>query len=120
MEGFLHVWRANAFYMGVDEESNLVKDDMDKTKSLLRDIGHFILVPALLNLNEVSQYYWIILDWRRPGEIEGNFSCCENRYDQFNASQSIHEPFNLIPILQNLLQFFLRQYIGFNREPDLL
>ena len=54
MEGFLHVWRANAFYMGVDEESNLVKDDMDKTKSLLRDIGHFILVPALLNLNEVS------------------------------------------------------------------
>ena len=40
--------------MGVDDESNLVKSDFNRTKCLLQDIGYFILVPALLNLNEVS------------------------------------------------------------------
>ena len=54
LEGFLHVWRATAYFMGVDDEANLVKDDMNRTKYLLCDIVHFILVPALLDMNKVS------------------------------------------------------------------
>ena len=54
MEGFLHVWRATAYYMGVDDEANLVKDDMNRTKNLLCDIVHFIIIPALLDMNKVS------------------------------------------------------------------
>ena len=40
--------------MGVDEEANLVKDDFNRTKRLLNDIGIFVIVPAILNLNKVS------------------------------------------------------------------
>ena len=54
LKGFIHVWRATAYYMGVDEEANLVKDDFNRTKKLLNDIGTFVLVPAILNLNKVS------------------------------------------------------------------
>ena len=40
--------------MGVDEEANLVKDDFNRTKRLLNDIGIFVIIPAILNLNKVS------------------------------------------------------------------
>jgi hypothetical protein len=40
--------------MGVDEDTNLVKDDFNRTKRLLNDIGIFVIVPAILNLNKVS------------------------------------------------------------------
>ena len=40
--------------MGVDEEANLVKDDFNRTKRLLSDIGIFVIIPAILNLNKVS------------------------------------------------------------------
>ena len=54
MKGFIYVWRATAYYMGVDEEANLVKDDFNRTKRLLNDIGIFVIIPAILNLNKVS------------------------------------------------------------------
>ena len=54
LKGFIHVWRATAYYMGVDEEANLVKNDFNRTKELLHDIGIFVIVPAILNLNKVS------------------------------------------------------------------
>ena len=40
--------------MGVDDEANLVKDDLKRTKNLLCDIVHFIIIPALLDMNKVS------------------------------------------------------------------
>ena len=45
------MWRVTAYYMGVDDDANLVKDDFDETYRLLMDIGYFIIAPALLSLN---------------------------------------------------------------------
>ena len=53
-EGLLHIWRVTAYYMGVDSESNLVKDDYNETMMLLEDIGCFIVLPAILRLDKIS------------------------------------------------------------------
>ena len=53
-QGLAHVWRVTAYYMGVDDSANLVKNDYKQTQELLLDIGHFIIVPAILNLNPAS------------------------------------------------------------------
>ena len=52
-EGLMHVWRLNAYYMGMDDVANLVKDSYEDTKKLLFDIGYFIVVPAVLQRNKI-------------------------------------------------------------------
>ena len=38
--------------MGMDDVANLVKDSYEDTKHLLFDIGYFIVVPAVLQMNK--------------------------------------------------------------------
>ena len=40
--------------MGMEDDANLVKDDWNRTRDLLMDIGHFIIIPAVLQLNATS------------------------------------------------------------------
>ncbi len=53
-EGLMHVWRVTAYYMGVEDSANLVMDDYNETRRLLDDIGHFIVLPAILSLDKIS------------------------------------------------------------------
>ena len=53
-QGLAHVWRVTAYYMGMEDDANLVKDDWNRTRDLLMDIGHFIIIPAVLQLNATS------------------------------------------------------------------
>ena len=40
--------------MGVNDSANLVKDNDEKTRRLLLDIGNFIIIPAFLNIDRMS------------------------------------------------------------------
>jgi hypothetical protein len=53
-EGLMHVWRVTAYYMGVDDVANLVKDSYEETAKLLIDLGHYIALPAILNIDATS------------------------------------------------------------------
>ena len=50
----MHVWRLNAYYMGVDDIANLVKDSGEKTIKLLQEVGYLMIIPAVLRMNKTS------------------------------------------------------------------
>lgn len=54
IDGLAHVWRVIAYYMGVDDDSNLVKKNLQQTKELLLDVGYRIVMPALLQMDSAS------------------------------------------------------------------
>ena len=50
----LHVWRTIAYYMGVPDKANCVKNKDFQTRRLLLDIVNFIIIPAFLNISELG------------------------------------------------------------------
>ena len=53
-DDFLHMWRVFGYYLGVEDKYNPVKESVSDTISLLWDIGHEVLIPSILHLDETS------------------------------------------------------------------
>ena len=52
---FAHLWRVIGYYLGIKDEYNLLRlDTLEATRSLLTDVNNQILIPALLDLDEMS------------------------------------------------------------------
>ena len=54
IEFALHVWCTMAYYMGVTDKVNVVKDNAKQTERLLFDLRKFILIPAFLNIDHMT------------------------------------------------------------------
>ena len=51
LDNFLMLWRANGYYLGIEDDFNSVLDDIEETKILGEMIMEKILIPCLLHLN---------------------------------------------------------------------
>ena len=54
MEDFLYMWKVIGYYLGVKDNFNPVLDNISETKALLWEIGHQIIIPAMLDLDTIS------------------------------------------------------------------
>ena len=55
LQSFVHVWRVIGYYLGLEDQYNLARlDEIDRTRSLLIDLGNEFVIPAFLNLDSIS------------------------------------------------------------------
>ena len=51
LEDFLMFWRANGYYLGIEDKNNAVLDTVEETKILSEIVMERILKPCMLHLN---------------------------------------------------------------------
>jgi len=54
LEDFLYMWKVIGYYLGVKDNFNPVLNNISETKALLWEIGHQIIIPAMLDLDTIS------------------------------------------------------------------
>ena len=54
LEDFLYMWKVIGYYLGVKDNFNPVLKNISETKALLWEIGHQIIIPAMLDLDTIS------------------------------------------------------------------
>ena len=80
LEGFIHVWRVFGYYLGISDNNNTARFELDRTVVVGNEVMERILKPCMLNVNDQSMimaqkifsdptnyYVWIYRNYNMVG-----------------------------------------------------